>query len=289
MSPKEATKDILMITVLVCVTIVFTASLCIQLSSQAAGSASSNTSFSAGNNSLSNLTALIKNVLADQFATGNTSASNLTVAISNLTKEAKENITQTLAEIDKTVSNQVSQNQQVNQEIRKNASTQIREVTATFKDLPNSIATLLVVAIVLVIAAPIIIDLFMAYYKNTNRKSDWYRALMTFGVLVVVGIVVVYLIALIAFNIFTENENVDALIDVLKNLSTILGTALAAIIAFYFGVRSGQGGTGGGGQSQGGTGGGGQSQGGTGGGGQSQGGTGGGGQEKNEVAEAREK
>ena len=112
---------------------------------------------------------------------------------------------------------------------------------------------------------------------------------MTFGVLVVVGIVVVYLIALIAFNIFTENENVDALIDVLKNLSTILGTGLAAIIAFYFGVRSGQGGTGGGGQSQGGTGGGGQSQGGTGGGGQSQGGTGGGGQEKNEVAEAREK
>ena len=114
---------------------------------------------------------------------------------------------------------------------------------------------------------------------------------MTFGVLVVVGIVVVYLIALIAFNIFTENENVDALIDVLKNLSTILGSCIPLpIIAFYFGVRSGQGGTGGGGQSQGGTGGGGQSQGGTGGGGQSQGGTGGGGgQEKNEVAEAREK
>ena len=74
--------------------------------------------FSAGNNSLSNLTALIKNVLRDQIpATGNTSASNLTVAISNLTKEAKENITQSLAEIDKTVSNQVSQGQQVSQEL----------------------------------------------------------------------------------------------------------------------------------------------------------------------------
>jgi putative flippase GtrA len=97
---------------------------------------------------------------------------------------------------------------------------------------------MLVVAIVLVIAAPVIIDLFMAHYRNTNRKSDLYRALMAFGVLIVVGIVVVYLIALIAFNIFTENENVDALIDVLKNLSTILGTALAAIIAFYFGVKS---------------------------------------------------
>ena len=146
----------------------------------------------------------------------------MTVAISNLTKEAKENITQTLAEIDKTVSNQVSQNQQVNQEIRKNASTQIREVTATFKDLPNSIATLLVVAIVLVIAAPIIIICSWHIIK-TQIESLIYTALMTFGVLVVVGIVVVYLIALIAFNIFTENENVDALIDVLKNLSTILG------------------------------------------------------------------
>lgn len=58
---------------------------------------------------------------------------------------------------------------------------------------------------------------------------------MTFGVIIVVGIVIVYLIALTAFNIgSTENNNVEPLIDVLKNLSTILGTALAAIVAFYF-------------------------------------------------------
>jgi hypothetical protein len=64
---------------------------------------------------------------------------------------------------------------------------------------------------------------------------------MTFGVIIVVGIVVVYLIALIAFNIgSTENNNVEALINVLKNLSTILGTALAGIVAFYFGSKGKQ-------------------------------------------------
>ena len=162
---------------------------------------------------------------------------NLTTP-SNMSLRNITTLIETAAILNQTLANQVEQSQQLSRELRANATEQIKVVATTFKDLPNSIATILVVAIVLVIAAPVIIDLFMAHYRNTNRKSDLYRALMTFGVLIVVGIVVVYLIALIAFNIFTENENVDALIDVLKNLSTILGTALAAIIAFYFGVRS---------------------------------------------------
>jgi len=184
--------------------------------------------------SLHNLTALIETAavlsetLANQFEQGQ-----------QLGRELRANATDQIGAIlNETLANQVEQGQQLGQELRANATEQIRIVATTFKDLPNSIASMLVIAIILVIAAPVIIDLFMSHYRNTNRKSDLYRALMTFGVLIVVGIVVVYLIALIAFNIFTENENVDALIDVLKNLSTILGTALAAIIAFYFGVRS---------------------------------------------------
>ena len=70
-----------------------------------------------------------------------------------------------------------------------------------------------------------------------RRKNYFYRALMTFGVIIVVGVVVVYLIALINANILSPNANVDSLIDVLTNLSTILGTAMATIVAFYFGTR----------------------------------------------------
>ena len=44
--------------------------------------------------------------------------------------------------------------QQLSRELRANVTEQIRVVATTFKDLPNSITTILVVAIVLVIAAP---------------------------------------------------------------------------------------------------------------------------------------
>jgi hypothetical protein len=60
---------------------------------------------------------------------------------------------------------------------------------------------------------------------------------MTFGVIFIVGTIVVYLIALIAFNITVQSPTVNALINILQNLGAILGTALASVIAFYFGVR----------------------------------------------------
>jgi ABC-type multidrug transport system fused ATPase/permease subunit len=204
-------------------------------SSQSTVSVPTNTNLTTPSNmSLRNITTLIETA-----AILNQTLANQVEQSQQLSRELRANATEQIGTIlNQTLANQVEQSQQLSRELRANATEQIKVVATTFKDLPNSIATMLVVAIVLVIAAPVIIDLFMAHYRNTNRKSDLYRALMTFGVLIVVGIVVVYLIALIAFNIFTENENVDALIDVLKNLSTILGTALAAIIAFYFGVKS---------------------------------------------------
>jgi hypothetical protein len=174
-----------------------------------------------------------------------------------LTQEARENITQTLTSLNETASEQA----RLTQEARVNTSRAIQQQTqaiqAAFEDLPFSIYAMLMTAIVVVIGLPVALDLH--YGRNrTNRREeryDLYRALMTFGVIIVVGIIVVYLIALINFNIVTANENVNALIDVLKNLSTILGTALAAIVAFYFGSRGAQrregAGVGGGGAAQG--------------------------------------
>ena len=54
---------------------------------------------------------------------------------------------------------------------------------------------------------------------------------MTFGVMLLAGIVLLYLLLLITV------YNNTALIETLRNLSTILGTGLATIIAFYFGTR----------------------------------------------------
>jgi hypothetical protein len=172
------------------------------------------------------LTALTSNV-TQTLTTLNETATNQ----ARLNEEARRNTTQTLAILNETATNQA----RLNEEARRNA-TEI--IAREFKDLPNSISLMMGIAIILVIALPVVIDLFYPRGKGREERSDLYRALMTFGVIIVVGIVVVYLIALIAFNIgSTDNINVEALIDVLKNLSTILGTALAAIVAFYFGSK----------------------------------------------------
>ena len=114
-----------------------------------------------------------------------------------------------------------------------------------FTDLPGSIAGVLAAAIVLVIAVPLLTDLFLAHYRQGKQKvggrplgmSGLYRSLMAFGLIAVVSILVVYLVALVSFYIAIQSPSSIALINVLQNLAAILGTALATVIAFYFGVR----------------------------------------------------
>jgi hypothetical protein len=91
--------------------------------------------------------------------------------------------------------------------------------------------------------------MYLAYRKKPKDSTDkennrvvgmpgLYRSLMTFGIIVLVGTVIFYLLALITLNINNSTSPVlQSLIDILKSLGTILGTALATIIAFYFGMR----------------------------------------------------
>lgn len=109
-------------------------------------------------------------------------------------------------------------------------------VGQVFRDLPASILVLLF-SIVIIISVPLVVDLVLAHRKGRRGLPGLYRALMTFGIIFIVGTIVVYLIALIAFNITTQSPTVTALINILQNLGAILGTALASVIAFYFGVR----------------------------------------------------
>jgi hypothetical protein len=127
------------------------------------------------------------------------------------------------------------------------ANTSTRVIGAIFEDnLP--VYFLLVIAGAMVI--PLVFDMFYAYRKKPKESIDkenrgpvgmqgLYRTLMTFGVILLVGTVIFYVLALITLNINnpTNSTALQSLIDVLKNLSAILGTALATIIAFYFGMR----------------------------------------------------
>ena len=178
-------------------------------------------------------------------ATLGTMPSNSTAVLDNVTS-LNQTITnlanQTITNLNKTVSEQARLTDAARENTSRAITQQTRTIQGAFEVLPNSIYAMLMAAIVLVIAFPVGLDLFRRD-RTREERYDLYRAVMTFGVIVVVGIVVVYLIALINFNILTPtNVNVAALIDVLKNLSTIVGTALAAIVAFYFGTRSAQGG-----------------------------------------------
>lgn len=113
----------------------------------------------------------------------------------------------------------------------------------------NNLPALFIIVIFLIIIIPLVFDMYLAYRKKPKDSTDkdnsrvvgmpgLYRSLMTFGIIVLVGTVIFYLLALITLNINNSTSPVlQSLIDILKNLGTILGTALATIIAFYFGMR----------------------------------------------------
>ena len=93
---------------------------------------------------------------------------------------------------------------------------------------------------------PLVIDMFLANFRLRKTTGDrgygtpvgmdgLYRTLMTFGIILLLGMVIFYVLWLLTQNI--RNEASQPLLNILQNLSTILGTALATIIAFYFGMR----------------------------------------------------
>ena len=116
-------------------------------------------------------------------------------------------------------------------------------VTDIFKQIGGGTPLNLLAVVAIAMVIPLVIDMLLAYRRNSNVKSDdkgnhsvigmpgLYRTLMTFGVVLLTGIVLLYLLLLITI------YNNTALIETLRNLSTILGTGLATIIAFYFGMR----------------------------------------------------
>jgi hypothetical protein len=128
-------------------------------------------------------------------------------------------------------------------------ATAVNATTVISSIFDNNLPALFIIVIFLIIIIPLVLDMFLAYRKKPKDSTDkennrvvgmpgLYRSLMTFGIIVLVGTVIFYLLALITLNINNSTSPVlQSLIDILKSLGTILGTALATIIAFYFGMR----------------------------------------------------
>jgi hypothetical protein len=129
-------------------------------------------------------------------------------------------------------------------------ATAVNATTVINSIFENNLPAVFIIVISFIIGVPLILDIILAYRRkptvSTDRENnrvvgmpDLYRSLMTFGIIVLVGTVIFYLLALITLNINNSTSPaLQSLIDVLKSLGTILGTALATIIAFYFGTRA---------------------------------------------------
>jgi hypothetical protein len=185
-------------------------------------------------------------LLSDSTASsGNTSSSNTTTATVNSTATAPVNATIAKAQIEANATIAKAQSQANATIVKAQSQANATIAAAAFSDLPASITGMLAAAIVLVLAVPILADLLLAHYRQYKLKTidrplgmaGLYRSLMAFGLIAVVSVLVVYLVALVSFYIAIQSPAAQALISVLQNLAAILGTALATVIAFYFGIR----------------------------------------------------
>jgi hypothetical protein len=115
------------------------------------------------------------------------------VTLSNETKLANETITaltndltQTLTAVNQSATDQAC----LNQEARRNAT------AAIFDGFPTSMSYMLGLSIVSVIAFAVTIDLLYRKDRSREERSDLYRALMTFGIIIVVALIIIYLLGL---------------------------------------------------------------------------------------------
>jgi hypothetical protein len=190
----------------------------------------------------------ISETVNDRLENTTSALENTTAALTNATK-ALQNISSMIPAVTPSSSAPLRPPTTVTSASAVNATTVINSIFET--NLP----IIFIIAISSIIGVPLVLDIILAYRRKpptttvsgTGRESsnrvvgmpDLYRSLMTFGIIVLVGTVIFYLLALITLNINdSTSPALQSLIDVLKSLGTILGTALATIIAFYFGTRA---------------------------------------------------
>lgn len=89
---------------------------------------------------------------------------------------------------------------------------------------------------------PLVYDMAKTYKQKGKPATeatgfpDLARSLMAFGIILVLAILAFHVLVTITYNVVPSVNG--PLVDIIKNLSTILGGAVSAIIGFYFGQRS---------------------------------------------------
>lgn len=175
-------------------------------------------------------------------------ATNATAAAANATRFAEQagaNATRVLTNVSRTAADV----QLLLEEIKTNATR--FNTTEQLEAFSSTISTS-VGAITFLIVIPIIANMLLRYWqgrklseKGTNilppSINQLYRVLVAIGVIFVVILIVAYLNSLIWFS--TAQDQMDVVTNLLetqKNFLTIIGTAFASLVAFYFGTRGSQ-------------------------------------------------
>jgi heme/copper-type cytochrome/quinol oxidase subunit 2 len=105
-----------------------------------------------------------------------------------------------------------------------------------------------------VIVVPLLYNMFLTFRQGRQTTNEGttirpltlnqlYRLLVAIGVILTVILIIVYLNSLIWYSITAvlPTQTITALVEVEKNFVTIVGTAFASLVAFYFGARATQG------------------------------------------------
>jgi hypothetical protein len=192
--------------------------------------------------------------LAPANASNNTTAANAisisedgknyTIVLSAIPNASSNNTTAANASSNNTTAaNASSNNTKTPQTINQTKAAQ--DTTVINSIFGSNLPIVFIVVIFLALIIPLVFDMYLAYKRRPESSRSprvtgmpgLYRSLMAFGIIILLGTVIFYLLALITLNLDEANDVISSLVDLLANLGTILGTALATIIAFYFGIR----------------------------------------------------
>jgi heme/copper-type cytochrome/quinol oxidase subunit 4 len=211
-----------------------------QSNTNATTSGSTNTTNATGANlafTLENATIALENATA--VATNATRiaeevGANATLVLTNVSQTAA-NVSQTAANVSQTA----AEIELLLEQARANFT--LLSLAQQLQGFSSTIS-ISVLAIAAVIGVPLVLNLFLRYHQGKETSiNQLYRMLVAIGVIFVVILIVAYLNSLIWFNTAQGPSNVlTSLLETQQNFLTILGTAFASLVAFYFGTRGTQ-------------------------------------------------
>jgi Bacterial Ig-like domain len=177
----------------------------------------------------------------------------------NLTNVPEHLVNATLALAKANLTTQQVKANATAEQVKANATTQQVKANAQTEQLESfrTIITVSITGIGALIIAPLLLSMYLTYRTGrigTNMRtgrietnihplvmSQLYRVLIAIGVIFTVLVILIYLNSMIWFNMSIQSPNITALLETQKNFLTIIGTAFASLVAFYFGTRASQG------------------------------------------------